>query len=145
MTARTDTAAERAAHVARLAGQLVRRIRDESTDGVGLSLTQEWAISLLADSSGLTSAELARAQSVSPQTMSTAVSALSRAGYLSAGSDETDGRRKILHATAKGLDAVAQTRAVKQAWLQETLAGFSEEELRELDRGLALLDRIVER
>ncbi len=143
MTLEPDAAAERAAHVARLAGQLVRRIREEATDGSGLSVTQEWAISLLTDSAGMTSAELARAQGVSPQTMSTAVAALTEAGFVTVGADYSDGRRKILRATEKGLAAVARTRAVKQAWLQQALEGFTAEELGVLDRGLELLARIA--
>ncbi len=145
MASLDPVAAERAARVARVPGMLIRRLRAEAHGITGLTLSQESTISRLMDvPTGMSSAELARAEGVRPQTMSTAVAGLQKAGLVRGEPDPADGRRTILHVSEKGMRAVTEARDVKLRWLQELLSEFGAEELRALDEGRALLERVAE-
>lgn len=133
----------RAARVIGVVGQLIRRIRDEARAASGLSTTQEWAVDILRDTPGLTSAELARAQGVSAQTMNAAIKALTAAGYITASEDQTDGRRRNLTVTTLGLEAVQHSQRVKQEWIVRSLAHVAEPDLDALDRALNVLLRLA--
>ncbi len=134
--------ADRAARLARLSGLLLRRIREQSVSG--LSISQDWIMALLAESpGGLSSAELARAQGVRAQTMSTAVLGLQKAGFVSGAPDGADGRRTILHATDEGIQALDASREAKERWLEQALEDFGSAELAQLDTGLDMLERIA--
>jgi DNA-binding MarR family transcriptional regulator len=131
--------------VLRAAGALVRRVRTEAQGITGLTLAQESLVALLLEShDGLSSAELARAEGVRAQTMSTAVAALEKKGILYGVPDPSDGRRTILRVSAEGERVFGSSRVVKRQWLRDSLAGLSDGELRDLDRGLSLLQRIAE-
>jgi DNA-binding MarR family transcriptional regulator len=140
-----SSSADRAARLRRLSGQLTRRIRSQAHGDLGLTISQEFIIAMLGDApDGMTSAELARMEGVRAQTMSVAVAALEKAGYVRGVPDPADGRRTILHVTEQGFRAHGESRAAKQAWLQDLLGEFSADELNALDAGLELLERIAE-
>jgi len=139
----SDPAAD-AARIARMAGALVRRIRAHGGATSELSITQDWVLALLGESGGMTGAELARAQNVSAQTMSTAIAGLERLGYVAKHADEADGRRLIVRATDAGAAATAQAHEMKQRWLADVVSSFTEEERADLLRGLALFERLAE-
>jgi DNA-binding MarR family transcriptional regulator len=139
-----QTPADQAARIARVAAALVRAMRAHATRDTSLSLTQEWALALLVDSEGMSSADLARAQNVRAQTMSTAVAGLEVLGYVSKLSDRDDARRITLRATASGVEALEASRGAKREWLQSTVAAFDAEDARALTKGLDLLERIVD-
>ena len=133
-----------AARVAHVAAALVRSIRAHGAGEAALSLTQEWALALLVDSEGMSGAELARAQNVRAQTISTAVAGLEELGYVAKASDPTDARRLVLRASAAGSEALDASRRAKHGWLQEVVGGFDADERRALTAGLDLLERIVD-
>jgi len=139
-----DSNADRAVRVQQLTGRLMRRMRAQAADAESLSITQDWALALLIQSP-MSGADLARAQGVRAQTMSTAVAGLERAGYVRREADSRDGRRIVLHPTDAGIDAYEASRAHKQQWLQDALAGFDADELRMLDGGLDILERLADR
>lgn len=134
-----------ATHVRMTASALMRRLRSEAAGITGLTWSQESIVALLSRApEGMSTAELARAEGVRGQTMSTAVSALEQAGFLRGEPDPGDGRRTVLHVTERGSAALTEARAARQRWLDELLTGFTEDELAALARGLDLLDRIAE-
>ncbi len=140
-----DPAADRAVRLARVPGLLIRRLRAEAHGITGLTMSQESTISRLIEApGGMSSAELARAEGVRPQTMSTAVSGLEKNGFVRGEPDPDDGRRTILPPTEKGIQALGDARAVKLRWLEELLSDFTVDELSALDEGLSLLERIAE-
>ncbi len=127
------------------AGLLARRLRTEAAGVTGLTWSQESIVALLGRAeSGMSTAELARAEGVRCQTMSAAVAVLEEAGLLRGEADPGDGRRTVLHVTEAGRTALAEARAVKQKWLEALLGVFSAEERSALEAGLALLTRISE-
>ncbi|MCS5733383.1 MarR family winged helix-turn-helix transcriptional regulator [Herbiconiux daphne] len=133
-----------AARIARLAGALVRRIRSHGGVTGELSITQDWVLALVSESGGMTGAELARAQNVSAQTMSTAIAGLERLGYVAKHPDDDDARRLIVRATDRGATARMQAHEAKQRWLSDVVASFTAEERADLSRGLDMLERIAE-
>jgi DNA-binding MarR family transcriptional regulator len=139
-----DESGARANRVQQVTGRLMRRMRAQTEGSGGLSITQDWALALLIQSP-MSSAELARVQGVRAQTMSTAIAGLERAGCVRREADPDDGRRMVLHATDAGIEAYESSRARKLRWLQRSLADLSPDELRALDRGLELLERIADR
>ncbi len=146
MTSPDDPNAERAARLRRATGMLFRRIRAEAHGVTGLTLSQESIVALLMDApAGLSSAELARTEGVRAQTMSTAVAALERRGFVRGEPDPTDRRRTVLRSTAEGSDALTRSLAIKQRWLQETLGDFTAAELATLDDATALIERMIDR
>jgi DNA-binding MarR family transcriptional regulator len=124
------------ARVARIASSVVRRIRTQGGSASELSITQDWALALLAN--------LARVQNVRAQTMSTAIAGLEKLGYVAKRADPRDGRRLILQATDEGVAARDRAHTAKQQWLEATLTALDESERRDLRRGLDLLERIAE-
>jgi len=137
-------ASTQAARIARIAASVIRRSRNHGRTDTDLSLTQEWALALL-ESAGMSGAELARAQNVRPQTMSTALAGLEKLHYIEKVPDSGDGRRTILRATDLGATAMREARQAKHAWLASVISEFSDSERLELGRGLDLLERVAER
>ncbi|WP_213816944.1 MarR family winged helix-turn-helix transcriptional regulator [Glaciihabitans sp. dw_435] len=126
------------------AGMLIRRIRTQAQGITGLTLAQESIVARLMDApDGMSSAELARAEGVRAQTMSTAVASLDKAGIVLGEPDPTDGRRTILRVTDEGRRILTDSRSVKLQWIRDVIDGFTPEERATLDAGMVLLDRIA--
>ena len=140
-----EEASAQAARIARIAASVIRRSRIQTKAETDLSLTQEWALALLVESAGMNGAELARAQNVRPQTMSTALAGLEKMHYIEKAPDLDDGRRTILRATGLGTTAMREAREAKHAWLASVIAEFTDTERGELSRGLDLLERVAEK
>ncbi|GAB3599591.1 MarR family winged helix-turn-helix transcriptional regulator [Microbacterium tumbae] len=135
---------ERAVRVQNTVGRLFQRLRSQAGGASDLSLSQEWIISLLEGSPrGMSSAELARAQDVTAQTMSNAVAALIRRGFVHGEPDPADRRRTVLFTTDDGAAALQRSRESKLRWLSEVLADLSQEELNALDEGTRIIERII--
>ncbi len=139
-----DRAEQRAERLQRAVGQLFQRLLLEANGVSGLSLSQEWIISLLMNAGdGMSSAELAREQGVTAQTMSNAVAALQRRDLIRGDPDPTDSRRTVLHATEDGIAALLRSRASKLRWLSETLAELPDSDLAALDDAVRVIGRVV--
>ncbi len=134
---------ERAARLRRATGLLFRRMRAEAHGVTGLSLPQESIVALLIDApQGLSSAELARIEGVRAQTMSTAIAALERRGFVRGRPDPADRRRVVLHATDSGVEALTRSQSLKQRWLKDALDSCDDEELSILDDAMNVIERI---
>jgi DNA-binding MarR family transcriptional regulator len=68
------------------------------------------------------------------------IAVLERAGYVQRQPDPADGRASLLSLTRAGVDAIAQTRALRQDWALGALASWDEADARTLTD---LLDRLV--
>ena len=73
-------------------GQLLRRLRAESNPD-GLTWSQTMALSRLEKAGPMTTADLARAESVKPQSMGATLTELEREGLVERQPHPTDGRR----------------------------------------------------
>src|SRR6202035_1772858 len=82
-------------------GLLVRRVR-AAAGAHELSLTEAAVIGRLAKDGPATTADLARAESMKPQSMGTTVAALEEMGLVERTPHPTDGRQVNIQLTAKG-------------------------------------------
>jgi len=121
-----------------------RRLSGESQAAGDLTLSQQTVLARLHQAPGATSAELARAEYVSPQSMSSTVSALVDAGLVAVAPDPRDGRRRRLDLTDEGTAAIEAVRARKADWLRGRLvAELTPAEQRQLADAVVLLRRLL--
>lgn len=125
-------------------GLLVRRVR-ASAAAEGLSMTELSVLGRLVRHGAATTAELARAESVKPQSMGTTVAALEELGLVKRSPHPTDGRQVNIEAAEKGRSLRQSLRDAKIAWLAEEMKGLSEDEQEVLFRAGAILRRLAER
>ncbi|GAB49851.1 putative MarR family transcriptional regulator [Mobilicoccus pelagius NBRC 104925] len=123
---------------------VTRRLRQESEDVTDVPLAQQAVLRRLDTTPGLTSAELARAEFVRPQSMNATVTAMRRQGLVESRVAQEDARRRELHLTAEGLSLLEQIRTTRADWVQVRLeTAFSRVERSALAEAVALLGRLV--
>jgi DNA-binding MarR family transcriptional regulator len=144
MNKKMDETTEQAAlaELMRAMGLLIRRMRAAVVNN-GLSMSESMTLGRLEREGPATTAELARAESVKPQSMGATVAALEEAGLVERRPDPGDGRRVILSVTEKGVELRRQTSAAKTVWLTERLAQLSAEERETLFAAGRILGRVV--
>lgn len=121
-----------------------RRLSGESQAVGKLTLSQQSVLARLRQAPGATSAELARAEYVSPQSMSITVSALVDVGLVAASSDPGDGRRRRLALTDEGAAVIEEVRAHKAGWLRgRIVAELNPVEQEQLTAAVDLLRRLL--
>jgi DNA-binding MarR family transcriptional regulator len=124
-------------------GLLRRQLSQVETES-GLTLPEVAAMARLDRGGPTTAAELARAEQISPQSMSNTLCALKNRGYVEAKPDPKDGRRVVLSATEDGLAALWQRDKARTEWLGAALAAeFSTDELRQLQSIAPLITRLA--
>ncbi|MFE9247996.1 MarR family winged helix-turn-helix transcriptional regulator [Streptomyces sp. NPDC007088] len=135
---------ELAAELTAVVGRLMRRLRTSSS-GLLLSPTQRSALSRLDRSGPMTTAALARAEYVRPQSMRGTVGYLEEQGLVGRAPDPGDGRQLVVSVTARGRAVLAEVRASKRSWLTQALTDhLTEAEQRTLAESVALMERLVE-
>jgi DNA-binding MarR family transcriptional regulator len=136
----TETAA---AELMQAVGILLRRVRGEAGHE-GLSWSQAAAMGRLDRTGPMTTADLARAEMVKPQSMGTLLSELEQDGLVRRQPHPTDGRQILFSLTAAGVEARRQRHATKLAWLGAAIARFDADEQRTLIDAIALVRRLGE-
>lgn len=87
---------------------------------------------------------LAAAERVRPQSMSITVQALEKAGLVRRRAHPTDRRQVLIEMTPKGVKTLKDIFAEREDWLTALiLEKLSEDDRRDLRRGLALVQRII--
>ena len=125
-------------------GLLVRRLRQAHVAGE-LSLSEASALARIERDGPMTSAELARAERISPQSMGVTLRGLQERGLLVRAADPGDGRRLLLSVSEAGRDLRARRKTETAARLAEVLESeLSSEELEQLQRVVPLLRRVAE-
>jgi DNA-binding MarR family transcriptional regulator len=121
---------------------LLRRLRkvDEAS---GLSAARLSTLSVLVFGAPTTVGELARAEQVSPPTMSKLVSGLERDGYVVREAHELDARAVRVRATPKGRRVLEEGRARRISELVRLLEGVSADDLRMLGSAAEIMERIL--
>lgn len=126
-------------------GVLVRRVRQLPGDGE-LSLPQRSALGRLDRSGPATSAELARQEQISPQSMGVTIAGLVERGLIVRAPDPDDGRRIVLSVTPNGRALLRRKRSARAAQVGTALSsGFTQTELRQLAATGPLLERLAHR
>ena len=122
---------------------LRRRVRVES-ERDALSYPLRSLLRRLEDGAA-TTADLARAEHVTPQSAGALVAKLEDDGLVARKDDAGDGRRRLVAITAAGRKAIAARRADRQSWLAQRVAtALDAGEQRQLAAALALLRKVVE-
>ena len=124
-------------------GQLIRRLRSETPAGE-LNLSQASALSRLDRDGPMTTADLARAEAMKPQSMKTILESLEEAAHVERKPHPTDGRQILFVLTAHGLDELQRRRATKREWLADALAKFEPAEIEALAAAIPLIRRLGE-
>ena len=126
-------------------GLLVRRLRATSLSQTQeLSLTQMAVIARLAKNGPATTADLARAESVKPQSMGAAVGALEQMGIIERMRDPSDGRQVFIELTSKGKAMRESVRDAKRTWLEQGIAKLDKKEKGTLFAAGEIIKRLVE-
>ncbi|MFF3262873.1 MarR family winged helix-turn-helix transcriptional regulator [Streptomyces sp. NPDC002932] len=139
-----DPTAEQVGHdLAGVVGRLLRRLRSSSSESL-LTPTQRSVLARLEDGGPATTAALARAEFVRPQSMRLTLGALEEQGLVERAPDPDDGRKSVMSITDDGRAMLAQVRVAKRNWLAEAIAAeLDGAERRTLAEATVLLDRLV--
>ena len=124
-------------------GQLIRRLRME-TNPDELSWSQTATLARLDKVGAMTTADLARAEFVKPQSMGTTLADLEQAGLVQRRPHPTDGRQVLFELTAEGMEARRQRNIAKREWLLAAMAKLDPAEQQTLFAAAALLKRLAE-
>ena len=123
-------------------GLLVRRVRAAAASHE-LSLTESAVLARVAKHGPVTIADLARAESMKPQSMGSTVAALEEMGYVRRKPHPTDGRQVHIDLTPKGLAVRNRLGDAKRNWLAQAVARLDEEEQQTLFRAGEIIRRLV--
>jgi DNA-binding MarR family transcriptional regulator len=124
---------------------LVRRLRSElPSETLELSWTQMAVMKRLEAEGPATTAGLARAEAVKPQSMGATVAALEKMGIVERKAHATDGRQMNIVLTAKGARIRNNAHAAKQTWLAQAIAKLDPKEKKNLPAATRLLKRLAE-
>ena len=125
-------------------GLLVRRVRAAAASQE-LSLTESAVMARLGKDGPATIADLARAESMKPQSMGAAIAALEEMGMVRRNPHPTDGRQVNIELTAQGEAVRQSTRDAKRTWLAQAIAQLDEQEQQTLFKAGEIIRRLVER
>jgi DNA-binding MarR family transcriptional regulator len=123
-------------------GLLVRRVR-AATASHELSLTESMVLGRLEREGSATTADLARAEGIKPQSMGTIIAALEEGGMVERKPHPTDGRQLNIELTAKGAAVRKITGDAKRMWLAQAIAQLDEEEQKTLFAAGGIIKRLV--
>ena len=123
---------------------LVRKVRAAAASQE-LSLTEGSVLARLDRDGPATTAELARAESMKPQSMGTTIAALEERGLVERKPHPTDGRQVNIALTAKGAAVRKSARDAKRNWLAEAIAQLDDADREALFRAGDIMRRLVEK
>jgi DNA-binding MarR family transcriptional regulator len=123
-------------------GQLIRRIRATAASQE-LSLSERSVMSRLDNDGPATTADLARAEGVKPQSMGATVAALEERGLVERRPHPTDGRQVNIALTAKGTAVRKTATDAKRTWLAQAIAQLDKDEQHTLFAASGIMKRLV--
>ncbi len=124
-------------------GLLIRRVRAAAACHE-LSLTEAAVLRRLENDGPATTADLARAESMKPQSMGTSIAALEERGFVERKPHPTDGRQVNIVLTAKGAAVRKSMRDAKRTWLAHAIAELDERERETLFKAGEIIKRLAE-
>lgn len=124
-------------------GQFLRRLRTEANPSE-LNLSQMSALARLEQGGPTTTADLARLESMKPQSMGSVLASLESEGFVKRQSHPTDGRQVLFALTEKGTEERRRRQIAKYDWLMNAVGELDPEELRVLAAAIPLIRRIGE-
>jgi DNA-binding MarR family transcriptional regulator len=122
--------------------RLARELRKE-TEQLGVTARQATLLWLVKRSPGLSLAELAAEEGISPPALSGYVDRLERAGLLVRERSTVDRRRVGLRLTDDGVKLMRRIRARRTTWLAERLDDLDSAQLAAIDTAIPALQRLL--
>ncbi|MBB4683546.1 MarR family winged helix-turn-helix transcriptional regulator [Amycolatopsis jiangsuensis] len=137
------SAVEASQRIRTVVGRLRRRILNAAS-AEDITLAQVSVLTHLTRSPGRTVSELAAADGVRHQSMTSTISSLHTRGLVERAPDPTDRRRMLITLTAEGHRRVAEGRQLRQEWLTGQLQDRCTEEERHLViAAMTVLERLT--
>ena len=121
--------------------RLARGLRKE-TEQVGITARQATLLWLIRRSPGLSLAELAAEEDISPPALSGHVDRLEAAGLVERIRSGKDRRRVGLRLTESGSELLRRVRARRTTWLAERMGSLTPDELEAIETALPALHRL---
>jgi DNA-binding MarR family transcriptional regulator len=127
----------------RAVGLLVRRLRAAAA-AQELSLTESAVMARLSTDGPATTAELARAEGIRPQSMGATVAALEERGMVERTPHPTDGRQVNIELTANGVAVRKSAREAKRTWLAQAIAELDDRERQTLSAAVDVIKKLAD-
>jgi DNA-binding MarR family transcriptional regulator len=124
-------------------GLLLRRVRAAAASHE-LSLTEAAVMRRLAKDGPATTADLARAEAVKPQSMGATIAALEQRGIVERKPHPSDRRQVNIALTAKGAAVRKNAGDAKRTWLAQAIAQLDERERDTLFAAGRIMERLVD-
>jgi DNA-binding MarR family transcriptional regulator len=124
-------------------GLLVRRVRAAAASH-DLSLTESAVMARLAKDGPATTADLARAEGMKPQSMGTTIAALEEMGMIERKPHPTDGRQVNIELSTKGMAVRKSARDAKRTWLAQAITRLDEKDRDTLFKVGEIIRRLVQ-
>jgi DNA-binding MarR family transcriptional regulator len=121
----------------------MRRIRAASASH-DLSWTEAAVLSRLANNGAATTADLARAEGIRPQSMGTTIAVLEDMGMVERTPHPTDGRQVNIELTAKGAAVRKSAKDARWTWLAHAVSQLDERDRETLFAAGEIIKRLVE-
>lgn len=125
-------------------GLLMRRVRAAAASHE-LSLTEAAVMARLDKDGPATTADLARAEGMKPQSMGTTIAALEQMRMVERKPHPTDGRQVNIALTAKGAAVRKSAKDAKRTWIAQAIAQLDEQERVTLFKAAEIIRRLVEK
>ena len=122
--------------------RLARELRKE-TEQLGITARQATLLWLVKQSPGLSLAELAAEEGISPPALSGHVDRLERAGLIERVRSSEDRRRVGLRLTDEGARLLKRVRARRTTWLTDRLGALEPVELEAIGQAIPALQRLL--
>ena len=123
-----------------VAQRLLARIVDTRFRDIGISVSQLPVLVALKDGASLSQKELTRRAGVEQPSMAQLLARMERDGIIRRKPDPADGRSSLISLTARTMKLIEPARAIMAQANRDALAGFDDDEVRQL---VALLQRVI--
>jgi DNA-binding MarR family transcriptional regulator len=121
---------------------LVRRLKAETRSGE-LSWSQV-AIMARLEGGAMTTADLARAEGMKPQSMGASLAAMEEEGLVRRKAHPTDGRQILFELTPAGVEGRYRRRLAKREWLLSAIAKLDKDEQKSLFAATDVIKHLAE-
>ena len=121
--------------------QLLRRMRAEAS-GDQLTWSQTAVLAQLGRHGAMTTADLARAESVKPQSMGATLAALEQQGLVQRSAHPLDGRQVLFALTRTGIEMREKRARLKHRWVSTAFAKLDPSEQRALLDAVGTIKRL---
>ena len=125
-------------------GLLLRRLR-AAAGSQELSLSEDAVLKRLFRDGPATTADLARAEGMRPQSMGTIIAALEQMGMVERKPHPTDGRQVNIALSAKGSAVRNSAKDAKRTWLAQAIAQLDDQERETLFKAGEIIKRLAEK